>query len=131
RGKNLDRHLLRRGDLRSEIDIRHAALAQLFHDLIAGIEQLSGEIRGALDPFGRWTRFGLHIGQHAAVAGAVPGAVGVDRTAARAAPLAHWRTRSRPSFFARYSAWSASATNASGPAMRSSGNDASPMLTVM
>ena len=46
--QDLDRDFLVAGDLLGEVDVRHPALAQLLEHLIAGVEQLVGQGRGAV-----------------------------------------------------------------------------------
>src|SRR5207248_4530895 len=109
--------------------IRHAALAQLLHDLVAGVENLIGERGRAVEtgsglrprrpslPGGQWrantgpaSRGGrrsrrlsrLDLDQHASVLGTEARAgIGIDGPALGTTAFAHCRTKLRPSFLAR------------------------------
>src|SRR5207302_10121986 len=145
--KHLDGDLGAGRDLTREIHVRHPALAELLHHLIARVEDLprkgggaveaqpaarrAGRADGGVAAGGRRRRGGLRLrlDEHVAVARAEPCGFGVDRPALGTAALAHCRTKLRPSFFARLRAWSACATKLSAPVNRSSGNAPRPIGT--
>src|SRR2546429_32869 len=58
RGQHLDRELFGRRHLLGEVDVGHAALAQLLEDLVTRVEQLAREARGAVQASRRLRRGG-------------------------------------------------------------------------